>query len=121
MYYVENNSCFLCVGFINPGSLADRLSNEGPAQADNAHLMDRPEYLNDRTEGQSSLQPTGLTEEEQHPLSAPAHLSDRSTSFGLQPASGRPLRPESLAKTPLPTPIRVSDRGYVEPLLTTLL
>ena len=110
-----------CVGFINPGSLADWLPNRGLAQADNAQLMGRPKYLNDRPEGRSNLRPEDLAEEEQRPFPILAHLSDQSARFGLQPASGRPLRPESLAKTPLPTPIRVSDRGYVEPLLTTLL
>ena len=34
----------------------------------------------------------------------PAHLSNWSAHFGLQPASGRPLRPEGLAKAILPTP-----------------
>ena len=39
------------VGFINPRSLADRLPNKGLAQADNAQLMGRPKYLNNRPEG----------------------------------------------------------------------
>ena len=43
------------VGFINPGSLMDRLPNKGSAQADNAQLMGRPKYLNNRKEGRSNL------------------------------------------------------------------
>ena len=52
------------VGFINPGSLADRLPNKGSVQANNAQLMGWPKYLNDRPEGQSNLRPEGLAEEE---------------------------------------------------------
>ena len=39
------------VGFINPGSLTDRLPNRGSAQADNAQLVGWPRYLNDKLEG----------------------------------------------------------------------
>ena len=54
-------------------------------------------------------------------LPTPAHLSDWSARYGLQPASGRPLRPEGLAKALLLTLTRVSDRGCAKPLLTALL
>ena len=86
------------VGFINPGSLADRLPNKGSAQANNVQLMGRPKYLNDRPEGRSNLRPEGLAEEEWHPLPTLARLSDRSAHFGLQPTFGWPLRLEGLAK-----------------------
>ena len=66
--------------------------------------MGRPKYLNDRPEGRSNHRPEGLAEEERRPLPTPARHSDRSARFSLQPASGRPLRPEGLAKTLLPTP-----------------
>ena len=69
------------VGFINLGSLADRLPNKGSTQADNAQLMGRPKYLNDRPEGQSNLRPKGLAEEERRQLPTPAHLSDRKASL----------------------------------------
>ena len=103
----------------------DRLPSKGSAQQTtlrtNAHLLGWPKQLNDRLEGRSNLQPEGLAEEERRPLLTPAHLSDRSARFGLQPTSGRPLRPEGLAKTPLPTPTHVSNQGCARPLLTTLL
>ena len=108
-----------------PGVLADRLPSKGLAQQitsrTNAQLMGRPKYLNSRPEGRSKFRPESLAEEEQRPLLISAHLSDRNARFGLQPASGRPLRLEGLAKTPLPTPTRFSDRDCVEPLLTAPL
>ena len=91
------------VGFINPGSLADRLSNKGSAQADNTQLMGRPKYRNDGPEGRSNHRPEGLAKEERRPLSDSGPLSDRSAHFGLHPASGHSLRPEGLAKALLPT------------------
>ena len=46
------------IGFINPGSLMDRLPNKGSAQRatlqTNTQLMGRPNYLNDRPEGRSN-------------------------------------------------------------------
>ena len=36
------------VGFINPGSLVDRLPRKGSAQADSRELVDQPKYLSDR-------------------------------------------------------------------------
>ena len=43
------------IGFINPGSLTDRLPNRGLAQQTtlqtNAQLIGQPKYLNDRPEG----------------------------------------------------------------------
>ena len=58
----------IVVGFINPGSLMDRLPNKGsPQQATlqtNTQLMGRPKYLNDRPKGRSNLRPGGLAEEE---------------------------------------------------------
>ena len=39
------------VGFINPESLVDWFPNKGSAQADNAQLMGRPKYQNNRPEG----------------------------------------------------------------------
>ena len=110
------------VGFINPGSLADRLPNKSSAQTDNVQLMGRPKYLNDRPEGRSNHRPEGLAEEERRPFLTPAHLSDRSARFGLQPASGWPLRPEGLAKsTASNSDPALSERGYAQPLLTALL
>ena len=72
----------------------------GPAGniANNAQLTGRPNYLNDRPEGRSNHRPKGLAKEERRPLPTPARLSNRSARFGLQPVSGRPLRPEGLAK-----------------------
>ena len=83
--------------------------------------MGRPKYLNNRPEGRSNHRSEGLTKEERHPFPTPAHISDQINRFDLQPASGRPLRLEGLAKTPLLTPTRVSDRGCAKPLLTALL
>ena len=37
-------------GFINPGSLIDRLPHKDSAQADSTQLMGRPKYLSDRAE-----------------------------------------------------------------------
>ena len=114
-----------CVGFINLGSIMDRLPNKGLAQQTtlrtNAQLLGRPKYLNNRPEGRSNHRPEGLAEEERRPFLTPAHLSNWSARFGFQPASERPLRPEGLAKTPLLTPTRFSDRECAEPLLTTPL
>ena len=80
----------------------DRLPNKGSVQQTtlrtNAQLLGRLKYLNDRLERRSNLRPEGLIEEEWHPLLTLARLSDRSARFGLQPASGRPLRPEGLAR-----------------------
>ena len=83
--------------------------------------MGQPKYLNNRLEGRSNHRLEGLAEEERRPFLTPAHLSDWSTRFGLQPASERPLRPEGLAKVLLLTPTRISDWGYDKPLLTALL
>ena len=109
------------VGFINPGSLADRLLNKGLTQADNTQLMGQPKYQNDGPEGRSNHRPEGLAEEERRPLPTPVCLSDRRARFGLQPAPGRPLRPKGLAKALLPTLTRIFDRGCAKPLLTALL
>ena len=98
---MQNNSFFMrslclvrvCVGFINPGSLADRLPRKGSAQADSAQLMGRPKSLNNRPKGRSSHRPEGLAEEEQRPLVD----------------SGPPLRPERSLRSPVP-PDGLSDR-----------
>ena len=74
----------LSVGFINPGSLADRLPNKGLAQADNAQIMGQPKYQNNRPEGRSNHRPEGLTEEERRPFSN----------------SSPPLRPERSLRSP---------------------
>ena len=78
----------------------------GPAEnvTNDTQLVGRPKYLNDRPEGIQSL--TG-----------------RPGRGGTTPASdsGPPLRPEGLAKTPLPTLTHVSDQECDEPLLTALL
>ena len=66
----------LHVGFINPGSLTDRLSNKGSAQADNVQLMGRPKYLNNKPEGRSNHRLEGLAKEERCPLPTPARLFD---------------------------------------------
>ena len=71
------------VGFINPGSLMDRLPSKGSAQQTTlrtTQLLDRPKHLNNRPEGQSNLRPGGLAEEERCPLPTPALLSDRKAS-----------------------------------------
>ena len=103
----------------------DRLPNKGSAQQAmwqmNTQLMGRTNYLNDRLEGRSNHRPEGLAEEEWCPFLTPGHLSNRSTRFGLQPASGQPLRPEGLARALFPTPTRVSDWDAPKPLLTALL
>ena len=93
------------VGFINTGSLADRLPNKGSAQADSEQLMGQPKYPNNRPEGRSNHRPEGLAEEEQRPFVD----------------SGPPLRPEGLAKTLLPTLTPRLRPGYVKTLLTALL
>ena len=58
----------------------DRLSNKriGPEDnvANDAQLLGRPKYLDDRPEGRSNLRSEGLAEEERRPLPTPAHLSD---------------------------------------------
>ena len=75
------------VGFINPGSLVDRIPYKGSAQQTtlqtNVQLMGRPKCLNDRPEGRSNHRPEGLAEEERRPLLISACFSDRSTRFGL--------------------------------------
>ena len=90
------------VGFMNPESLLDRIPCKSSAQQTtlqtNVQLMGRPKYLNNRPEGRSNHRPKGLAEEERRPLPTPTRLSDRSARFGLQSASGQPLRPEGLAK-----------------------
>ena len=90
------------IGFINPGSLMDRLPSKGLAQqintTNNTQLLGRPKYLNNRPEGRSNHRPDDLAEEERRPFLTPAHLSDWSARFGLQSAFGWPLRPEGLAK-----------------------
>ena len=72
------------VRFINPGSLADWLPNKGSARADNAQLMGRPKYQNDRPGGRSNHRPKGLAEEERRPFTD----------------SGPPLQPERLLRPP---------------------
>ena len=96
--------------------------------ANDAQLSGRPRNLNDRPEGQSNLRLEGLAEEERRPLPTQARLSDwkasrrrNSAHFRHRPISGRPLRPKGLAKTPLPTPTRFSDRECAESLLTAPL
>jgi len=91
-------SISVCVGFINPGSLTDRLPRKGSAQADNTQLMGRPKSLNNRLEGRYSHQPEGLAGEEQHPLvdSSPPLRPER--SLRSLATSGRSLRPKDLAK-----------------------
>jgi len=102
----------------------------GPADdvANDAQLLGQPKYLNDRPEGQSNLRPEGLAKEEWRPLLTPAHLSDRKVSLRRNNARfSTPARlwtaypTERPGQTPLPTPTRVSDRGYTEPLLIALL
>ena len=51
--------------------------------ANNVQLMDRPKYLNDRSEGRSNHRSEGLDEEERRPLLTLARLSDLSARFGL--------------------------------------
>ena len=60
--------------------------------------MGRPKYLNNGSEGRSNHRSEGLAKEERRLFPTPAHISDRSARFGLQPASERPLQPEGLAK-----------------------
>ena len=69
------------VGFINLGSLMDRLPNKGSARADNAQLMGRPKYLNDGPKGRSNLRPEDLAKEEWRPLPTLARLSDQKASL----------------------------------------
>ena len=109
------------IGFINPGSLMDRLPNKGSAQRatlqTNTQLMGRPNYLNDRPEGRSNLRREGLAEEERLPLLTLARLSDWKASpltlAYLRTASptGRP------SQTPLPTSTHFSNREHAETLL----
>ena len=110
------------IGFINPGSLGDRLPCQSLAQADSTQLMGWPKSLNNRPEGQSSHRQEGLAEEEQRPLvdSGPPLRPERSLRT---PADfGQPLRPEGLAKsTASDSNPALSDRGYAQRLLTALL
>ena len=57
--------------------------------ANDAQLLGRPKYLNDRPEGRSNLRPEGLAKEEQRSLPTPARLSDRkawpNTAFDSDP------------------------------------
>ena len=110
------------VGFINPGSLMDRLPKKGSAQADNAQLMGRPMILNNRPEGRSNHRPEGLAEEKRRPFfdsGPPLRLehSLRSPSPPSDSLSDRKAWPKAL----LLTSTHVSDRGYAKTLLTARL
>ena len=79
--------------------------------------MGRPKHLNDRPEGQFNLRPKGLAKEERRPFLTSTRLSDQKASqrrnsahFRHRPTSKRPLLPKGLAKMPLSTPTRFSDR-----------
>ena len=92
-----------CVGFINPGSLRDRLPRQGSTR----------ESKNNRAKGRSSNRLEGLAQEEQRPLVSyfgPPIRPER--SIRAPAASRRPLRSEGLLRALLPTPtLRLSDRG----------
>ena len=79
------------VGFINPGSLADRLPRKGSAQADITQLMGRPKSLTTGQKGDPITDRKVWPRRSSARLSTPAHLSDRSARFGLQHAFGRSL------------------------------
>ena len=68
------------VGFINLGSLMDRLSNKGSAQQTMLRATHNswvgPKYLDDRPEGRCYLRPEGLAEEERRPLPTLPRLSN---------------------------------------------
>ena len=89
----------------------------GPADnvANDAQLMGRPKNLNNRPEGRCNHRSEGLPTRSSARFLTPAHRYDQSFHFGLQPTSGRPLRPERLAKAPPLTLTRVSDRGCSNP------
>ena len=99
----------LCVGFINPGSLGDRLPRQSSTR----------ESKNNRAKGRSSNRPEGLAQEEQRPL----------VSY-----FGPPIRPKRSVRAPAaspigrPAPSPTSDSdpaslrpGYVRTLLAALL
>ena len=69
------------VGFINPGSLGDRLPRQGSAQENSMLFMGRPKSLkHNGPEGQSGRRPEGLPKRTSTRSSTcSAHLSDRNT------------------------------------------
>jgi len=80
----------ISVGFINPGSIVDRLPRQGSAQ----------ESKYNRPEERPSRRPEGLGQKERHPLINPFGPPLRSEHL-LQPptVSRRPLRLEGLAQS----------------------
>ena len=110
------------VGFINPGSLGDRLPRQGLAQAGSTQLMGWPKSL--KTTGQKG---GPVTDQKVWPrrnsarLSTPAHFSDRSSHFGLQtPPDGLSDRKAWQSTTSDSDPMSPTE-GYAKTLLTALL
>ena len=112
----------VCVGFINPGSLGDRLPCRGLAQAGSTQLMGWPKSLKQQAEGGSGDRPEVLAEEERRPLvdyfGPPVRLE---RSLWTPATSGRPLRSKGLAQALLPTPTPRLRPGFAGTLLTALL
>ena len=84
IYYVPNYKCRVHKPRVPRGPTSQQWLGPTGNIADNAQLMGRPKYLNDRPEGRSNLRPGGLAEEERRPLSD----------------SGPPLRPEHSLQSP---------------------
>ena len=109
------------VGFINPGSLADRLPCKVLAQADNTQLLGRPKYQNDRPERRSNHRPEGSVEEERHLLSDFGPPLQPECSLRSQVTTRCPLQPEGLTEAPLPTLTLRLQPGYAKTLIAALL
>ena len=105
------------VGFINPGSLGDRLPYQGSAQADSTQLMGRPKSLKQQAEKGGPVTDRKVWPKRNSPRSSTtlAHRSDRSARFGLQqPRDGLSDR-KAWPKHYFRLRPRVSDRGSQEP------
>ena len=111
------------VGFINPGSLGDRLPRQGSTQENNMLFMGRPEGLRIRQAGRTARSPTGRSaRKNERPLinlfGPPPTRALASGTSHLRAVSpiGRPSPKRCFLLRP-----RDSDRGPVGSLRTALL
>ena len=94
------------VGFINPGSLGDRLPRQGSAQENSMQSMGWPKSLKNKGSGGQSGRQPGTYPKGQNARSSTslAHLSDRSARFGHRLPLGGSSDQKAWPKTLLPTP-----------------
>ena len=111
------------VGFINPGSLVDPASPQrlGLSRQRTTHGPAQESKTTSQKGGPVTDWKVWPKKNNAHSLTTSAHLSDRSTRFGLQPHPDGLSDRKAWPKTLLPTPTPRLRPGFAETLLTALL